>query len=463
MALTDTDLSVPIDWRDARFAPMLAELQGHILKHHGRDHSIHLLLRFDGTAEQTKPALARIGENVLSALAQLRQVAARKSGGAQDGGTVIFLYLSASGYAKLGLTPPDDPAFRDGMRHRGDLADPDVSAWEPHHAEAIDALTIIADVNDTEAAAAETGFLPILDAGGIAIVGRDVGRALRGPGGKGHEHFGYVDGISQPLMLADDVADEAAQMGIDRWNPAFGPGDIALVRDPHGVSPDSFGSYLVYRKLEQDVRGFKIAERALATAAHIVDRERAGAMVVGRFENGTPVALSGSDMPANATNNFNYAEPATGNDPDGLKCPFQAHIRKTNPRGDTGDGDSERQHLMPRRGIPFGERSDVWTNDIDATKPDHGVGLIFMAFNQDIGRQFEFTQSLWANNPGFVFGRDPGLDPVIGQGDRDLQLWRERWGDATAPTWPFQFEQFVHMRGGEYYFAPSIGFLKSLA
>lgn len=463
MALSDSDLSVPINWTDPKFAPMLSDLQGHVLKHHGRDHSIHLLLRFGGTAEQTKPALARIGEHVLSALDQLRQVEARKSLLAQDGGTVVLFYLSASGYVKLGIEPPEDAAFRNGMRHRGDLADPDPSEWEPHHAEEIDALMVIGDASDTKAAAVETNFLSLLNAGGIVIVGRDVGRALKGPDNRGHEHFGYVDGISQPLMLTDDVANEAGQMGIDRWDPAFGPGTIALVRDPHGASPDSFGSYLVYRKLEQDVRGFKIAEKALATAAHIGDRERAGALVVGRFENGTPVALSSSDVPANATNNFNYALPATGNDPDGLKCPFQAHIRKTNPRGDTGNGDSERQHLMPRRGIPFGERSDDWTDDVDETKPDHGVGLIFMAFNQDIGRQFEFTQSLWANNPGFVFGRDPGLDPVIGQGEREPQMWREQWGAPDSPTSPFGFEQFVHMRGGEYYFAPSIGFLKALA
>ena len=52
MPLTDSDLSAPIDWTDPRFHPMLADLQGHILKHHGRDHANHLLLRFDGGADQ---------------------------------------------------------------------------------------------------------------------------------------------------------------------------------------------------------------------------------------------------------------------------------------------------------------------------------------------------------------------------------------------------------------------------
>lgn len=462
MALTDADLSKPIDWKDPRFAPMLSDLQGHILKHHGRDHANHLLLQFGGTVDQTRTALARIGSHVLSALDQLRQVEAHKSLLAQDGGTALFLYLSAAGYAKLGMAAPADPAFRDGMRHRGNLGDPAPAEWEAHHRATIDALLIIADVSDTKATAVETNFLPILSAGGITIVGRDVGRALKGPDNVGHEHFGYVDGISQPLLLADDVAREAAGMGTDNWDPAFGPGEAALVRDPNGGSPDSFGSYMVYRKLEQNVREFKKAEKALATAIPIADRERAGAMVVGRFENGTPIALSQGDMPANPTNNFNYALHGTASDADGLKCPFQAHVRKANPRGDTGDGDSERAHLMPRRGIPFGERADDWTNDNDDTKPTGGVGLIFMAFNHDIERQFEFTQSLWVDNPAFVFGRDPGLDPVIGQGVRALQQWRANWNDPASPVAPFRFEQFVAMRGGEYYFAPSISFLTAL-
>lgn len=467
MPLNDSDLRAPIDWSDPRFHPMLSDLQGHILKHHGRDHANHLFLQFGGSDQQTRTALARIGRHVLSALDQLRQVAAHKSLLAQDGGTALFLYLSATGYAKIGMQPPADPAFRAGMRHRDILSDPPVASWEEHHGAEVDALLIIADVSDTKATAVEGNFMPILGAGGIVVLGRDVGRALKDADGVGHEHFGYVDGISQPLLLADDVAREAAQMGTDHWDPSFGPFETALVRDPAGASPDSFGSYMVYRKLEQNVRGFKKAERALATALGIVDdddqRERAGAMVVGRFENGTPLALSSVDAPANATNNFSYALAGGGSDPDGLKCPFQAHIRKANPRGDTGDGAAERVRLMPRRGIPFGERADDWTDDDDDSKPDRGVGLLFMAFNHDIGRQFEFTQTAWVDNPDFIFGRDrPGLDPVIGQGEREPQRWRAAWNDAASQPEAFKFEQFVTLRGGEYYYAPPISFLVGL-
>src|SRR6185369_11191026 len=77
-------------------------------------------------------------------------------------------------------------------------------------------------------------------------------------------------------------------------------------------------------------------------------RELAGAMVVGRFEDGTPVTMSDEARDENPPNDFNYTGDA------GSRCPFQAHIRKVNPRG-SGPGGlaDERTHIMPRRGIPF--------------------------------------------------------------------------------------------------------------
>ncbi|HMB05971.1 MAG TPA: hypothetical protein VKP69_19835, partial [Isosphaeraceae bacterium] len=59
--------------------------------------------------------------------------------------------------------------------------------------------------------------------------------------------------------------------------------------------------------------------------------------------------------------NFNYAD-----DMAGSRCPFQAHIRKVNPRGDTvrffeGDSEFERNHRIVRRGVPFGEQPEAGT------------------------------------------------------------------------------------------------------
>ncbi|MGW2492126.1 hypothetical protein ACWCV9_33600 [Streptomyces sp. NPDC001606] len=135
--------------------------------------------------------------------------------------------------------------------------------------------------------------------------------------GDGIEHFGYADGRSQPPFLTKDLETD-------------------------------FGNYFVLRKLEQNVLAFRQAEEALAHALKLEnnDRERAGAMLIGRFKNGTPLTLQatpGAHRPV--MNNFNHARDGAAD-----KCPYQAHIRTTNPRGSGGFGqppEAERRHRRP--------------------------------------------------------------------------------------------------------------------
>jgi Dyp-type peroxidase family len=274
--------------------------------------------------------------------------------------------------------------------------------------------------------------------------------------GNGIEHFGYVDGRSQPLMLKEDLATEPAK----NWDPEIPLGQV-LLRDPGGALEVSCGSYFVFRKLEQDVKGFKVAEAALAETLGMKDPddERAGASVVGRFENGTAVALSPSEIvlgqDKTVDNDFNY-----DNDPSGSKCPYAGHTRKTNPRQA-----GTKIRLMARRGIPFGTRDDDPNDGAIDNKPVGGVGLLFMAYQSDLVEQFEFTQRLWVNNAGFhPDGLQPvGTDPVIGQGavSDGKQRYPTAWGVLPLSE-PQTFGGFVTMRGGEYFFAPSLSFLKSL-
>ena len=243
-----------------------------------------------------------------------------------------------------------------------------------------------------------------------------------------------------------------------------------------GAGPNHFGSYFVFRKLEQNVRRFKQAEEDLADALGLEgdDRERAGAMIVGRFEDGTPLTLQQTDGARGPImNNFTY-----GSDSEGRKCPFHAHIRKTNPRGSgkAEPAEKERLHLMARRGQTYGQRTDVPfdENVPPSGRPTGGVGLLFMAFNSKIhfdfaagdfeGAQFDFTQAVWADNPGFPIEQpDPGLDPVIGQGPRPPQIYPRKWGELPDKTKPITAPpQAVHMRGGEYFFMPSLAVLRSL-
>jgi Dyp-type peroxidase family len=303
----------------------------------------------------------------------------------------------------------------------------------------------------------------------------EYGNTIRNSAGAGIEHFGYVDGTSQPLFLKDEV-EAYEQLHNVTLNPSsdnlkFDPSadtDLILIPDPY-VAPNleklSFGSYFVFRKLEQNVRAFKEAEKKVGKKLfpNLGDeskRELAGAYLVGRFEDGTPVLMDDEDSISNSAsfNNFDYS-----NDPSGGRCPHFAHIRKANPRS----GDFDKTKTMARRGIPFGHRDvDTELDPISKQTPENGVGLLFMSYQASIEHQFEFIQKFWANSVGFP-NDSTGVDPIIGQSvadapasDRTYKL-PQTYG-TPLPDVPATFDQFVTMKGGEYFFAPSITFLKSL-
>ena len=184
-----------------------------------------------------------------------------------------------------------------------------------------------------------------------------------------------------------------------------------------------------------------------------MDDELAGALVMGRFADGTPV--SESDKPTRPITpplNFNFDQDVAGS-----KCPFHAHIRKTNPRGDkTRLGlfeslEDEKNHRIVRRAISYGEN--------DTTKePEKGSGLLFLCFQADLENQFNLMQALWSNNADFV-QKDVGPDPVVGQPE-GVQKYPKQWGKPD--TEDYGFKLWVFMQGGEYFFAPSISFLSNL-
>lgn len=472
----DLSNAAPIDPNDPQFAPMLQNLQGNILKGHGRDHTVHMLMEFQPSLPHFHTNLRKTAaQYVTSAAQQLHDTQQFKDFGI-PGGLFGNLMLTARGYAKLGFTPaqiaaafPEAPGdlgvtsnFKDGMAAGiPDLSDPPESSWDAgYQGRRVDAMLLLADddegflLRQAHAAAAQVSAF-------ATILAVEHGGALRNESGNGIEHFGYVDGRSQPIYLAPDIADEG---GTDKWNPSAPLGQV-LVPDRAVSDADSFGSYFVFRKLEQDVLHFKMREQDLATSLGLADedRERAGAMVIGRFEDGTPVVLSQTDgfRPVK-DNNFQYDL-----DPDGLKCPFAAHIRKSNPRGDIGrqfgadPNVAERPRRMTRRGIPYGTRK--FNPDAEQSiedLPSGGVGLLFMCFGNSIANQFAFIQKNWVNAPDFVKG-GVGIDPVIGEGAPTDQNWPVAWG--AAGTKPVGFEGFVTLKGGEYFFAPSLPFLHKLA
>jgi Dyp-type peroxidase family len=477
------DLSVPLSWKAAAgdAAVMLEELQPNIVKAHVRDFLAVLLLHFNDQAD-ARGFLGALVPLMKSAKTHLEEVEAFAATGAA-GSPYVGVGLTHAGYGALGIaTAPTDTSFTRGMTDpasRQTLGDPPLSVWEEPYRQAtpelaIHAVVLIGDASDASVSTRREEILRLLP-GTATVLGEETGLPLYNANGDGIEHFGYIDGRSQPLFLTEDLdAEREGTDGTNVWDPAAPLGQV-LVADPAAPDPTRhFGSYLIFRKLEQNVRRFFQAEEDLADALGLsgADRDLAGAMLVGRFRDGTPLTLQragGAHQPI--MNNFSY-----DSDPQGAKCPFQAHIRKTNPRGSGGREPpaGERRHLMVRRGQTYGERADVPfdTSVPIQQRPTAGVGLLFMAFNATINiddnpgaSQFDFTQQRWANSPGFPVvpagTPPPGLDPVIGQGTRPAQTYPTRWGGPAA-TEVDAIAQAVRMNGGEYFFMPSLAFLRSL-
>jgi deferrochelatase/peroxidase EfeB len=153
-------------------------------------------------------------------------------------------------------------------------------------------------------------------------------------------------------------------------------------------------------------------------------------------------------------------------DPDGLRCPMGAHIRRTNPRdGIEHDPAQSRittsRHRLLRRGIAFGAPLPDDSEDDGASR-----GLYFICLNADIRRQFEFVQQTWANNPKFA-GLSDDRDPIMGN-NMDPAAPDNEPRNFTIQRSPFRtrctgLPRFVEVRGGGYFFMPSMAALHFLA
>lgn len=462
------------------FGPMLRNLQANILKPHGRDFARHVFLRFTASPGRVKRWIREEVTPKVSRAESQYNLERGPDGRAVDGGLVIGFFLSADGYRHLGLAVNQfDGIFREGMK-RGGGEDPRPETWEAPFRGEVHALVTLAD--DAFDTVRDAALALKATANGIAeVLVIEEGNVLR-RGKEVVEHFGYFDGISKPVFTRPDLERERRDHGgFDGWNPGA-PLKLVLLDDPHAQATDAFGSYLVYRKLAQDVQAFEQRVAALAAglnpppAGPPVSSDLAGALAVGRFKDGTPVVLRDA-AGLGPANNFNFEE-----DGSEFRCPFHSHIRKVNPRGTTPltSEESERGRRIARRGIPYGPPiagvSDPHPDIPTSADPAARRGLLFMCFQENIATQFRFIQTTWADNNKFPTNVNPldkqpntGDDPVIGQGMEEPQAWPEQWNDPVGPSKKFDkgmrrfnFESAVTLRGGEYFFAPSLPFLESL-
>ena len=491
----------PIDPESPKYVRLLANLQGNILKSHGRHHAVNLFLTFDdGTGEIDPGKIDKIRRWISDFTARYVTSALRQHYETKEfkvnhitGRLFAGFYLSAEGYKALGFgadelekfeeenlndeipddvdnSPADiDVSFREGMAAGSlELKDLPPHQWEDNFRNnRIDALVLLAD-NEIDRLRDVTYLVSRrFEDLGVSFFRQD-GEVLRDEASKEPiEHFGFRDGISQPVFIQADV-DEARGENFKDWDP-FAPLKLVLVPDPLIAEDDCFGSYLVYRKLEQNVKGFNEEKAKLIEKLSLKDenQERAGALIVGRFRNGTPVMLFDKEQNAKSTNlnNFNYSE-ADEETSTSNKCPYHAHIRRMNPRGETETPVNLEKELMRRivrRGITYGERIDK------SVEPTENVGLLFLCFQRSIPKQFGFIQTIWANTSAFLGKETSGLDPIIGRNEsiqagspERSQKWCPVWGSSEAAE-RFEFKSFVTLKGGEYFFAPSLPFLRSLA
>lgn len=425
--------------------------------------------------------------------------------------------------------------FSMGMRERGDiLGDTGRSAaryWDPVWNKKDQRVDIWLSINGRTLEALEERYAKVLEIlantnrGVIQLTGhrgdngaedlpyQDAG-PLRDDNGNPvpREHFGYVDGISNPFFKGT-LTDPAYVLGAGKptrkspaspsgWEPLetgefiLGHRDEAreLPKAPVPRSLSHNGSYLVYRKLHENVGSFYgyIEEKG----KNLPDgAEEVAAKFAGRWRNGAPITTFPTKKEADrfvgevaeARQELEAAENRIaktiarlkyvrllarfvgfdyGEDLSGSRCPLGAHVRRMNPRGalefgvkdafDTPGALTNRRRLL-RRGLPYG-KSDENSGD------DGNHGIIFMSIGASIERQFEFVQQQWAN-----YGNDFKIanekDPLIGNHEYEeggRMIFPAEPGSGKAPKFCSGIPRFVETRGGGYFFLPSLTALRMI-
>lgn len=411
----------------------------------------------------------------------LKHVNARRQHDTQFTVNIGFTFegLKAIGLSERSLSSFPQ-AFQAGMRARAqDVGD--VGPHAPEHWEgglggpAIHAMALVrTDSEESREEATEVLRAEMEATGGVEIRFIQDTMALAHANGIGSEgeHFGFADPVSQPPI---EGADTPIYPGDGVPNPdgtwrALKPGEFVLGYEdeagPQGTQgPEPFelrlnGTYIVFRKLYQDVAAFR---RYLARAAKSLygsddqyHQDLVAAKMMGRWRSGCPLDLSPEkDNQAIAAdlerrNNFTYA-----GDDQGLRCPLGSHVRRVNPRETPlKRATTVRRHRLLRRGVEYGPHLK------DGALEDDGVdrGIINIFIQADIERQFEFVQREWMNGGEFI-GLDPNEhDPIAGVGGEGSQL------SVPGAKRPFLFDlpTFVRVKGGEYLFIPGLNALRGL-
>jgi len=257
------------------------------------------------------------------------------------------------------------------------------------------------------------------------------------------------------------------------------PGEDGLLQPPPPGPLGSNGSYMVVRKLSQNVGAFyRYLDQAARSSPGMppagdpsfecereARRRVIAGKIVGRWPDGRSLVLSDDPLGVGLIdetrpkriNKFRYHR----EDQDGAKCPLGAHVRRANPRDSMGfRGQLTRRHRIIRRSMPYGSPyQGPLEGEADGPADDGGWaderGLMFVCFQASIKRQFEIVQGQWLGD-GNSFWLDQSKDLLTLGGDR-MMLQGAPPRFIPPPQHPF-----VATRGGDYFFMPGLAALRAL-
>jgi Dyp-type peroxidase family len=475
----------------------LKEIQGNIVAGFNKDFASFLFLALPDDQAKARAWLAELVDQVATAeeVKQFNDLfgAIRTRRGGREGvveAAWMNLAFTHAGLGKLGVAKSElgqfPEEFREGMRSRksivGDIGDNDPDRWPIDLGKrAIHALMIVAADSIEDLNREVLYFIRHAASYGVSLVFQQEG--MTQPDAPGHEHFGFRDGISQPGirgLAASSWADGSSQDGPQQDVVAGGefvlgyPSERPPTQDPADDPPTpppewtKNGSYLVFRRLQQDVKGFRdflTAEAAKNNmsvdlfGAKLVGRYRSGAPLVGANDAAEDPGTTKSDvLQKDKINDFGYST-----DPHGTQVPRAAHIRKAYARDQKvfENEPPERPRIL-RRGIPFGQsfrHGNPPHSPFGADPPfPNDRGLCFVSYQRSIRDQFELIQRRWVNEETVPEAGD-GVDPVASQASPERKIRIP--GAAADPVHLPQ--QWVRTTGGEYFFSPSIKALERLS
>jgi hypothetical protein len=309
---------------------------------------------------------------------------------------------------------------------------------------------------------------------------------IRDKNGHAIEHFGFRDGMSQPVLTRAEAGEFFFRNHVHVGEALCGYANAADHAPEAPPAAEGIrgllhnGSFLILRKLRQDIgvleamlQDTKAEASSLEAEGAPLGRDDFLAKMMGRWpaghkKEGKPLV----PVLGNNSNDFDYE-----GDREGRKCPFHAHIRRANPRPFVPSemkstvADGGRPPRLFRRGMPYGPRHTPSRGDARAMAEslERERGLIFMAYNASIGEQFEVIQRWMSggNSSGSYSGQS---DPFVGVAEPGRRRYFRFEHNNKTVRMALDGRDKLHaepqplarLEWGTYLFVPSISALGAL-